>query len=227
MNAIITPSAVVEIVLQRKTNDFRLRFYETFTQKLTFLGTVALMTAAVCAGIVFMLSRIEWIGRMMLICSAASSLGAMLYQIAQLIPEFRKMRNPEREFSSPLVKTFNDDLDLIHELASSFELHHLSYAKAMYGHMAKQIRERIGLLVGALDKVGLIPVAVTAYLSYTKAVKEGISFGPYEMTAIAFAFLYLLAIRLTATAQWMEHVSEIYSHAYARRLAKTTDERKP
>lgn len=86
--------------------------------------------------------------------------------------------------------------------------------------MAKHLRERIGLLVGALDKVGIVPVAVTAYLSYAKAVKDGISFGTYEWVGIAFVSLYIFAIRMSATAQWMEHVAELYDHAHTARTGK-------
>lgn len=214
MRKIITPSDAVEIVLEQKTADFRLKLYETSFQKISFIVSVSSLVLGFLSGVCFRFWRIEWFGWSALVFISIASIGAMAYQVAQIIPEMIKLKNPEREVSSPLVKVFNDDMDLIHQLATSFEAHHLSYARAMYSNMARQIRERIGLLVGALDKIGIIPIAVTTYLSYAKAIKDGLTFGPFEWIGISFVCLYLLAIRLTATAQWMEHVAEIYAHAY-------------
>jgi hypothetical protein len=217
MRKIITPSDAVEIVLDRKTADFRLKLYETRFQRISFVGSALSLALSLLAGMCFHFFQIEWLGWTALICVSLASVAAMGYQVAQIIPDMTKMKNPEREISSPLVKAFNDDMDLIHQLATSFEAHHLSYARAMYSSMASQIRERIGLLVGALSKIGIIPIIVTTYLSYAKTIKDGLTFGPYEWIGISFVCLYILAIRLTATAQWMEHVAEIYSHAYTVR----------
>lgn len=191
MAQIITPKDAITIVLASKTKDFRLRLYETPTQKFTFVGSLASIVVGIVTGLSFRYTRQEWLGWIALISIAFSSFLALAYQVAQLIPELTKLKNPERETSSPLVEMFNSDMDLIHYLSSSFEAHHLSYARAMYSSMAKHIRERIGLLVGALDKVGIVPVAVTAYLSYAKAMKDGISFGPYEWVGISFVCLYI------------------------------------
>ncbi|WP_194724282.1 hypothetical protein [Noviherbaspirillum malthae] len=217
---IITPSDVVAIVLERKTRDFRLRLYENTCQKVFFIGSIASLISGVIAGILFRYYQLEWLGWLSLISISGASISALAYQVAQLVPEVIKLKNPEREVSSPLAEAFNDDMDLIHQLSISFEVHHLNYAKVMYITMARQIRERIGLLVGALDKIGVIPVAVTTYLSYAKVINEGMVFGPYQWIGISFVCLYLLAIRMTATAQWMEHVAELYAHAQTMRSSR-------
>jgi len=222
MNKVLTPKDAVRLVLERKTKDFRLQFYETTFQELSFKGSIFSLGLGIITGISFRYSHIVWIGWLALICISIASIGAIAYQIAQIIPEATKLRNPERESSSSLVNSFNDDMDLIHQLSVNFELHHLSYAKGMYTNMARHMRERIGLLVGALDKIGVIPVAATTYFSYAKAIKDGLAFGPYEWIGIVFICLYLMAIRMTATAQWMEHVAEIYAHAQTIRSTRAT-----
>jgi len=221
MNKIITPSDAITLVLERKTKDFRLQFYETTFQKVSFFGSIGSLGLGVLAGCYFRyFQKIEQVGWIALFGISIASIGAIAYQIALAVPEVSKLKNPEREVSSPLVEAFNDDMDLIYQLSISFEPHHLSYAKAMYASMAKQARERIGLLVGALDKVGLIPVAATTYLSIAKAIKDGLDFGPYQWVVVAFVCLYFLAIRMTATAQWMEHVAELYAHAHTVRSSR-------
>ena len=221
MANIITPRDAITLVLECKTKDFRLQFYETVFQKISFIGSIGALALGMLTGIFFRYLHTEWLGWTALVSVSAAAVGAMTYQIAQLIPELMKLRNPEREISNPLVSTFNSDMDLIHQLATSFEHHHLSYAKVMYTNMARQMRERIGLLVGALDKIGIIPVAVTTYLSYAKAVKDGLNFGPYEWIGIAFICLYLLAIRMASAAQWMEHIAELYAHALSVKPSRT------
>jgi hypothetical protein len=218
MSKLITPQDAVTIVLEQKTTDFSVKFFDTRLQKVSFLGSIASTALGIVLGAIFRATRLEWIGWGALGCITASSLLALLYQAAQITPDLRKLRNPERQSSGPLAKAFNGDMDLIHKLAADFEAHHLSYAKAMYTQMAKHLRERIGLIVGALDKVGVIPLAITGYLSYAKAISDGINFGSYEWLAISFVGLYLFAIRLSSTAQWMEHVAEIYAHAHTLKM---------
>jgi hypothetical protein len=220
MIQIITPKDAITVVLACKTKNFRFKFYETPIQRITFFGSIVFIVIGIITGLCFRYMRLEWLGWLALVCVASSSVLAVAYQVAQMVPEIVKLKNPERETSNSLVEVFNTDMDLIHQLSTSFEPQHLSYARAMYSNMAKHIRERIGLLVGALDKIGIVPVAVTAYLSYAKAMKDGISFGPYEWIGISFVCLYLLAIRMTSTAQWMEHIAELYAHAYTVRTSK-------
>jgi hypothetical protein len=214
--SLITPKNAIEIVLETKTKNATFRLYETLTQKRLFWLSVGCL----CAGAFFALVTYAWknqyVAATAFIFCGSSALLAMAYQIASLVPELLKLRNVEREISSPFLAEFNNDLDLIHELTQTCEIHHLQYAKQNFERMARQLRERIGILVGALDKVGLIPIATTAYFAYLKTQKEGlVAFGGIEWVFVSFVFLYLFAARMTSTAQWMEKVSEIYEQAIA------------
>jgi len=215
---LITPKNAIETVLKRKTSDSRFVPYENRLQKwLFFLALGSLGLGAVAAAVTFI-----WKSQSLVLigvtCLAASTLLAMAYQVATAMPELAKLRNIEREISSPLLQEFDADIELINELAQLCDQHHLSYAKASYLRMSKHLRERISILVGAIDKVGVIPIAITGYLSYAKAQHDGlVSFGGIEWVLAAFVALYLLAIRMTSAAQWMESVAEIYDHAIAMR----------
>jgi hypothetical protein len=215
---IITPKNAIELVLARKTSDFRFRPYETAVQKWLFLSAAiaALLSVAAASTAPLWTGQIGVAGALVLLLLSVILVAA--HQVAIMLPEFRKLRNVEKEISNPLLTEFNDDMDLIGELATSCELHHLSFAKASYLRMARQLRERIAILVGAIDKVGVIPLAITGYLSYSKARKEALlSFGGIEWVSVAFIFLYLFAIRMSSTAQWMEKIAELYEHAIAVR----------
>jgi hypothetical protein len=213
---LITPKNAVEMVLRKKTKDAKFQPYETTAQKWFFGFSIG----SLCFGVLLALSTHLWKNEYLvlaaLVCVLASSLFAMGYQIASLIPELAKFRNVEKEVSKPFLAEFNNDLDLIHELSQTCEIHHLSFAKANFALMAKQLRERIGILVGALEKVGLVPLATTGYFAFLKTQKDGLQpFSDIDWMFVTFAFLYLVAVRMTGTAQWMEKMTEIYEQAIA------------
>jgi len=211
---LITPKNAIEVVLERKTKAASFKPYETTTQKCLFWFAVAMLTAGAALGILFYFWREQVVALIALILLLLSSLFAAFYQIVLAIPEFMKLKNVEREISNPLVTEFNTDIDLVSELARDYLPHHLAYARDSYSLMAEQLRSRVALLVGAIDKVGLIPLAATVYLSGAKAFKDGIvRFGNVEWILVAIIFLYLLAIRMNATVQWMERMSLLYKQA--------------
>ncbi len=211
---LITPKNAIAIVLAQKTKDASFCPYETVLQKFLFwLAIGSLVIGAVFAMATYIWSR-KLIVLIALIAVLVSMLFALAYQVALALPTFIKLRNIEKEISTPLLQSFDPDMDLINELAQTYEPHHLSYANTIYALMAKQLRERIAILVGALDKVGIIPIAITGYISFAKAQQEKLfQFGGIEWVLVSFIFLYLIAIRMTATAQWMEQISEIYKQA--------------
>ena len=213
---LITPKNAIQIVLSKKTRDAKFKPYETRLQKWTFLVAVGLFGS----GLVIALITYFWKNRCValagLVAMLVSQLAAVAYQLVSAIPELTKLRNIEKEVSDPLLIEFNDNMDLINELSQTCEAHHLSYARASFLLMAKQLRERIALLVGAIEKVGVIPLAITSYLAVTKAQKEGfVVFGGIEWALAGLILLYLLALRLSTTAQWMELAAELYAHAFA------------
>lgn len=218
---LITPRNAIEIVLERKTRKSSFRLYETPTQKWLFLLAAGSLVVGAAAALLAYVWNNQYVVLAALIALLFSMLLVTAYQVATILPEFVKLRNVERDMSNPLLTEFNNDMDLINELVDICEPHHLRYAKARYVLMAKQLRERIAILVGALEKVGIIPLAIAGYLSFIKAQKEGlVPFGGIEWVLISFLFLYLFALRMTAAAQWMEKVSEIYEQAIALMLKR-------
>ena len=211
---IVTPKNAVEVVLDRKTKSLRFRFYETTVQKVLFWLAGGSLTLGGVLGTVVYVWRSPWVALAALVLLLLAPLLAAAYQISMMLPEFMKLKNFEREISKPFVEEFNDDIDLISELARDYRMHHLMYAQESYSLMAAQLRSRISLLVGAIDKVGVIPLGITAYISVAKAHKEGlIVFGIIEWVLAGLVLLYLLALMMNGTAQWMDRMSLLYKQA--------------
>lgn len=218
---LITPKSAVELVLNKKTKEFQLHLYETNLQKWAFYLAIGTFTAGFAGALISYFWENQSVAFFALLLLLLSTVFVIAYQMASVLPEFYKLRNVEKEISHPLVEQFNEDMDLIRELAATYETHHLHYAEASYVRMARQLRERISILVGAIEKVGVIPLVITGYLSYAKAKKDGLlTFDGIEWLLIAFLVLYLLAIRMSSTVQWMEKVAELYRQAISLRTSK-------
>ncbi|MCI5221568.1 MAG: hypothetical protein D3924_02510 [Candidatus Electrothrix sp. AR4] len=211
---IITPKNAIEFVLEKKAKDKSFQFYKTKLEKSLFWACILFFVAGVIVGLSTYYFKNQIVALLAMLSLLVSVVLMIAFQIACTVPELIKLKNPEKDISFNLLNNFNDDIDLINELSNTFEVHHLRYAQNCYQYMAKQLRERISLLVGTLSKIGIIPLAVTGYISYSK-IQDGnfIFFDEIEWILVSFIFLYLLAIRMTFTAQWMEQVVEIYSES--------------
>lgn len=211
---IITPKNAIDFVLEKKAKDKSFKLYKTKLEKYLFWASILFFVIGAGIGFSTYYFKKEFVALVAVLLLLISILFLLAFYVAFAVPELIKLKNPEKDISSDLVNSFNGDIDLINELSDIFEAHHLRYAQNCYRCMATQLRERISLLVGALTKVGIIPLAVTGYFSYSK-IKEGnfLFFDEIEWIMVALIFLYLLAMRMTLTAQWMERVAEIYSEA--------------
>jgi len=128
-----------------------------------------------------------------------------------------KLRNPEKDFLAPYANTFNDDVDLISDLVSTSEAHNLFYASKSFLLLAEQLKTRIALLVGAIDKVGIIPLGVTTYLSWAKLSKENAVFGGVEWVLVTLVLLYFFAVRMSLVVQWLDRAALIFQTAAEQR----------
>ena len=114
---IVTPKNAVEVALDRKTKPFRFRFYETTVQKVLFWSAGGSLALGGALGAVVYVWRSPLVALAALMLLLLASLLAAAYQISMTLPEFIKLKNLEREISNPFVEEFNDDIDLITELA--------------------------------------------------------------------------------------------------------------
>jgi hypothetical protein len=212
---IITPKNAIELVLDKKNKVKPFRLYQTKLQKWLFWLTIVSIITCITLGISsnFFKNRYLYLTGHIFIYFALILMSA--FQLISTGPGIIKMLNPEKEMSfNLLLDTFNEDLDLINELSRTFEIHHLRFAKIRYQQEAKQLRERIALLIGAIEKVGIIPLAITGYVSYSKIKAGGaISFSGIEWLLVSFIVLYLVMVRMIFTTQWMENIAEIFNEA--------------
>ena len=115
------------------------------------------------------------------------------------------------------INYFPAERNFINELAHTYEGRDLEYAHDVLALAVEHIRSRIAIMVGALDKVGIIPLAITIYFSVHKWLAEPrVSQSELEYAPViggAVAFLYLLGIYNLGSLQRSERLCLLLKHA--------------
>ena len=124
---------------------------------------------------------------------------------------------PPQRILDPFIGAFTGELALIARLNQTYEPRALTYALDRLTLVATQLRARIALLIGALDKVGLIPVVIGAYFPLRALFREQPP-TPSELnwiiaTAAGLGILYLLAFSLLAWLQRLDEACVVLKHA--------------
>lgn len=104
-----------------------------------------------------------WWSRLALFFAAVYYVSAILGIGVANVSSFRAIVSPDRSLVGPLVGAFDEELGLKVRLAHTYERHELEYALDRITLLITQQCSRIALIIGALDKVGVFPLAIGAY----------------------------------------------------------------
>jgi hypothetical protein len=218
MTELITPKNSLEDLLRGMTplRSLKRLFYRNHLQKWFGIVTLAALGAQILALIAFKwIIQAPLLGDVFVISWAVSLFSVMGYQVAGTVPLFRI-----RAVLDPVIGSFNAEIDLIAHLAHTYESRHLEYAQDCLTLLVQHLRSRFAWLVGALDKVGLLPRAIMAYFSYPKILggqKQDLSTSPYiDWTWGLSAFvvtIYLGATYFFSIAQQLDRFCVVLKHA--------------
>jgi hypothetical protein len=158
-----------------------------------------------------------WWGTLAYLSMVMYYLSFMLAIFAGTVSSIRMIFSPERSMFAPVVTAFGEETSLVVRLADTYEHEHLEYAQDRITLLVTQLRSRIALLIGALDKVGVLPLAVGAYFSLRALLKEQ-PFTPSELPwmvglAIGLGVLYVAGMALQGWTQWLEEVCLVLKYA--------------
>jgi len=171
-----------------------IRPYENEIQKFSFIG----MWIAFGAAIAFALStRFYDIGELKLAALGlvvVAQIAAIVYQLSVALQGILVISQPALHFLHPLAISAQQDYELASKM-SALNQHELDYAVKRLRLEISHIKSRIGLLVGAIETVGLIPIsATTAFSLYTYFVDKKIEFTGLDWIVYAFMAFYLAII---------------------------------
>lgn len=218
---IVTPKDILASVLEGETKPLSLKPWENQTQCVLFsVSAGALILGFLCAAATHIWPE-KWLGYTSLISLVIAMAGSAIYQLAVVFPMLKMLRHSEQSLSTPATERFNNDIDRISSLARDFEKHHLEYARDRLSLIADQLRNRISFLVGAIEKVGILPLAVTGYLSAEKVLADPkLASSGIEWAFGALIALYLMAIHLLVVSQQLDRLVLIVRHAANKKCSE-------
>lgn len=219
------PTSALERVLIHKAQSETSGTHQTKRQKWILGSAIASLIVSFVLAAISVILKVSGLALAAILLLLLSSLLTGVNSIAIMIPEFKKLKNVRREISNPLIVEFDRDIELISELTRDFELHHLSYAHASFSLMAEQLKTRISVVVGAIEKVGVIPLGIAAYIAWKDfAQKHEEALGGSGWMLAALICVYLYALEMFKTAQWADRVTLLLKEACeVRRSARGND----
>jgi hypothetical protein len=218
MQTIITPRNIVDTLFAHDGESASFKPWNNSVQKwLIIAASVSLVLGALLALISKQTVKMDvrWWALGSLVFS---QLTAVLYQLTVIIPGIRTIWNPTKTISDLAAERFDQDVQTITLLAKTFDQHHLDYARDHLTQLVAQLRFRIGFLIGAIDKVGVLPGAIAGYVYATDILKRpDLSTSGIEWAFAALVAFYLIAVALLTVSQRVEHASLIAAHAATKK----------
>lgn len=116
---------------------------------------------------------------------------SLVYQLSIIFQSVRVLKAPTRHFLEPVTASAAKDYQLAYNM-QRFNLSQLNYALARLRLEVAQIRSRVGILIGAVEKVGIVPVALTtAFSAYGYFADGKIAFEQVDWVVYALMGLYV------------------------------------
>jgi len=182
--------------------------YQNNFQKYTFWGMVGFFVLALLIAIsTKIIGPFSWQKIVALLLVAFSQISALLYQLSFIFQGFKVFQEPTRYFLEPISKSSAKDYELATSLIR-FDDSQLVYAKKRLNLESEQMKNRVGILVGAIDKVGIFPVAVTWGLAAYKYFYDGsLVFSQVDWLVYGLMGIYILAVPIL----FFVHKLELYT----------------
>ena len=169
--------------------------YQNKFQKYSFWSMIILFLLAITIAIsTKFIGPFTWQKLTALVVVALSQVSALLYQFSFIFEGFKILKEPTRHFLEPVTKSSAKDYDLALSL-SRFDKSQLEYAKSRLLLECEQMKSRVSILVGAIDKVGIVPVAVTWVLAAYKYFDKGaLVFSEVDWLVYGLMGVYIVAV---------------------------------
>lgn len=158
----------------------------------------------------------EWLKLVILILTLVGYVGIIAVQLLELYAEkgsiLQFLKNPLVIFMKSLVEESADELKLSAEL-KNFSIESLKLVKRGLDAGYQSINQRVGLLVGAIEKIGIFPGLVTLYLAASTKTSPKIA----VFIAVAMLSLYMLAFAVHHALPRLQYYQNLIDFELERR----------
>ena len=104
---------------------------------------------------------------------------------------------------------------LAQRIGAEFDAKQISFAKAYLQAGCQDVRSRIGMGIGALEKIGLLPVGASTLVALAKMYESSPFATLWCIGALVLLLFYLGAMRILGATQTIERLVLVLSHAEA------------
>jgi hypothetical protein len=184
-------------------------------QRYSFIALMFFFNATIILAIYYGISNEKEYAFAALVSLMFMYVAFFVYQFALVAPGIRKLIEPERALMEPTIQQFKEDLERAEWLAKSFRETDIQFAQQRLTLLGDHLRHRISLMVGSIEKVGLIPLGIAAFLTLQKlqAEKLNLDFAALEWGGIALAVFYFAAALLHQTAHSFQRHELVFKMA--------------
>jgi hypothetical protein len=216
MTEIITPKHILQEVMRSVLYAPPFKPFQNRTEQVMLYVAIATLVLSVLTALVFLITAWPWWGIAALIFLSFSEVSILVSFVASVVTVVRTGFPPERGWVDSVVASFDTELDVITQL-QIFEKHHLEYALDRMALMVKQFRARTALVMGALDKIGIVPLAVTAYFSLRELLAKSSS-TPADRPllwgiGVALVLIYVMGLYVFQRAERLDDLCLVLKHA--------------
>lgn len=187
--------------------------YNNSFQKWAFWLMVGLFALALLVAVSTWVKILKWQKPVALILVALSQLSAFTYQLSSIFEGFKVLKEPTRHFFEPVIKSAANDYQLANSLIK-FDGQQLNYVHSRLVLESEQMKGRINIFVGAIDKVGIFPMMITWFFSTYKYLADGkLKFSQIDWIVYGLLAMYLAAISMLFFVRKLERYTLIVSSA--------------
>lgn len=192
-------------------------------EKALFISMLAIFGLIIISGIIFYFTKVPWLKFMALVLTLAFYFNAMLWQLSLVIPILKFFRNPAGDLLKVVESDASKEVSSMTGLAS-VSTEAIQYVADRLVLAKQQLHARMAFLVGAVEKVGVLPGVVASLLALSK-VSETEMFKSnneslYVYIALAFFVLYGFAVVGLMICQKFEICAGVLQHYLQYRANK-------
>lgn len=191
------------------TQDDRLPWFQTWGTGIS-ISTMLAGWLALLAYDYWKKSILVWFALAALVLGVAGAVICGFFGVRTIWSDLRRF---DREFLASMSTKVSERYRLAQRIGDGFDAKQIRFAKDYLQSVCVNIRGRLGLIIGALEKVGVVPLAASAVVAFVKTYTAGPFAAAWYFGVGFLAFIYLLSMKLLGFAHTVERFVVVLNHA--------------
>ncbi|WP_243375462.1 hypothetical protein [Geotalea sp. SG265] len=160
-------SGIINLLIKHdKTDtDLSVTMFEDKVQLVCFVSSGILFL------FLFICFYMEWLRHYQLLICMISLLLMLVHNLSVAIHGLLTLFNPIKSYLTQVKERISSEVCLLKKL-EPYSIEAVDYTCRRLIHEKKVLEDRVGFIVGAMDKLGIIPAVILLYLTYAKNMDD-------------------------------------------------------